>query len=181
MPLYLDTSEESTYGIGWCMRCWRKFPLAELSRDPNSPGLIVCEQDKDALDPYRLPPRNPDDITLPFYSPDSPITDDDRRIAEVTTAFGLHIREEAGGQSIQMTALDGVLIIDTSISGATTVTLPLAPADGRLVIVKALGTIDIGINEITLQSNINGQATLVMSASYMSVQLTYFQGIWYTV
>lgn len=163
------------------MRCWRKFPLLELSRDPNSPGLIVCEQDKDELDPYRLPPKNPDNITLPFYSPDSPITDDDRRIAVVANAFGLNIREVAGGSPISMTATDGVLIVDTSISGATLVTLPLAPADGRIVIIKALGTIDIGVNEITLQSNINGQATLVMSASYMSVQLTYFQGTWYTV
>lgn len=77
-PIFLDTEDQPTYGIGWCMRCWRKFPLGELCRDPNSPGLIVCEQDKDKLDPYRLPPKNPDDITLPLYSPDSPITDDDR-------------------------------------------------------------------------------------------------------
>lgn len=180
MPLFLDTSDESTYAIGWCMRCWRKFPLFELSRDPNSPGLIVCAQDKDELDPYRLPPKNPDDITLPFYSPDSPITDDDRGELEVPVDCTLNVREEAGGQSIQMTATDGMLIIDTSISGSTTITLPLAPVNGRTVIIKSLGTIDIGVNEITIQTNINGQSTLTMSAPYMSVQLTYFEGTWYT-
>jgi hypothetical protein len=41
--------------------------------DPNSPGLRVCKEDLDQLDPYRLPPRQPDTITLPFVRPDAPI------------------------------------------------------------------------------------------------------------
>jgi hypothetical protein len=44
-----------------------------LMSDPNSPGLRVCKEDLDQLDPYRLPPRQPDTITLPFVRPDAPI------------------------------------------------------------------------------------------------------------
>jgi hypothetical protein len=50
--------------------------LDELFSDPNSPGLRVCREDLDELDPYRLPPRQPDQITLPFVRPDSPLNTD---------------------------------------------------------------------------------------------------------
>lgn len=70
MPIYLDTSGKSTLGIGLCARCSKKFSLTELYSDPNSPGLMVCINDLDQLDPYRLPARQPDRITLPFYRPD---------------------------------------------------------------------------------------------------------------
>jgi hypothetical protein len=50
--------------------------LTELMSDPNSPGLRVCKEDLDQLDPYRLPPRQPDTITLPFVRPDAPIGTD---------------------------------------------------------------------------------------------------------
>jgi hypothetical protein len=48
--------------------------LDQLFSDPNSPGLRVCKEDLDELDPYRLPPRQPDNITLPFVRPDLPLT-----------------------------------------------------------------------------------------------------------
>lgn len=70
MSVFLDTTGEPTLGIGICARCSRKMPLAELHPDPNAPGLMVCEADQDVLDPYRLPPRQPDSLTLPFYRPD---------------------------------------------------------------------------------------------------------------
>ena len=44
--------------------------LEELSPDPNSPGLMVCAEDLDVLDPYRLPARETEQITLPFNRPD---------------------------------------------------------------------------------------------------------------
>jgi hypothetical protein len=50
--------------------------LTMLMSDPNSPGLRVCKEDLDQLDPYRLPPRQPDTITLPFVRPDTPIGTD---------------------------------------------------------------------------------------------------------
>jgi hypothetical protein len=71
MPVFLDTTGQSTLGIGICDRCKMKFPLAELHDDPNRPGLKVCLADKDQYDPWRLPPRQPDRITLPFYRPDA--------------------------------------------------------------------------------------------------------------
>jgi hypothetical protein len=76
MSIYLDTRGKSNIGIGICDRCSRKFSLTELMSDPNSPGLRVCREDLDQLDPYRLPPRQPDTITLPFVRPDTPIGTD---------------------------------------------------------------------------------------------------------
>jgi hypothetical protein len=71
--LYLDPTGQSTYGIGLCARCSRKMFLSDLSPDPNYPGLMVCEKDRDDYDPYRLAPRQPDKIVLPFVRPDTPI------------------------------------------------------------------------------------------------------------
>ncbi len=76
MSIWLDTRGRSTLGIGLCARCSRKMSLDELFSDPNSPGLRVCREDLDELDPYRLPPRQPDQITLPFVRPDSPLNTD---------------------------------------------------------------------------------------------------------
>lgn len=75
MPYYVDPTGRSTYGIGICARCSRKFSLDDLYDDPNSPGLKVCLDDLDDYDPYRLPPHPADDITLPFYRPDDPLTE----------------------------------------------------------------------------------------------------------
>jgi hypothetical protein len=47
--------------------------LSKLMPDPNYPGLMVCEVDRDEYDPYRLAPRAPDKIVLPFNRPDTPL------------------------------------------------------------------------------------------------------------
>ena len=73
MSLVLDPSGQPTYGIAICGRCSRKMLLSELSPDPNYPGLMVCKEDRDEYDPYRLAPRRPDQIVLPFNRPDTPI------------------------------------------------------------------------------------------------------------
>jgi len=70
MPIYLDTRGRSTLAIGVCDRCNRKMSILDLYPDLNSPGLRVCLEDRDELDPYRLPARQPEVITLPFYRPD---------------------------------------------------------------------------------------------------------------
>ena len=70
MSIYIDPTGEPTYGIGLCARCSRKFPLAQLQPDPNYPALMVCRDDVDEYDPYRLAPRQPDQIVLPFVRPD---------------------------------------------------------------------------------------------------------------
>jgi hypothetical protein len=73
MPRFLNTRGNTTLAIGICGRCSIKMPLADLLPDPNSPGLLVCEKDRDQYDPYRLPARQPDNIVLPFTRPDTPI------------------------------------------------------------------------------------------------------------
>lgn len=70
MAIWLDTRGRSTLGIGICDRCRRKMSIEELYSDPNSPGLRVCLEDRDEYDPYRLPARQPEKITLPFVRPD---------------------------------------------------------------------------------------------------------------
>lgn len=73
MGLYLDTSGNASLGVAICARCSLKFPIGELESDPNYPGLRVCAEDRDRLDPYRLPPRLPEDIVLEYPRPDTPI------------------------------------------------------------------------------------------------------------
>ena len=70
MSIWLDTRGRSTLAIGICDRCRRKMSIEELYSDPNSPGLRVCLEDRDEYDPYRLPARQPEKITLPFVRPD---------------------------------------------------------------------------------------------------------------
>ena len=77
MPIFLDTRGNTTLGIGICGRCSRKFPLGKLHSDPNAPGLMVCKADLDEFDPWRLPARQPDVITLPFTRPDVPLSSGD--------------------------------------------------------------------------------------------------------
>jgi len=87
MPIFLDTTGRGNYGIGICDRCSCKFPLEELYSDPNTPGLKVCENDIDEYDPYRLPARKTENITLRFVRPDVPI--DDLQVGAVHPSFGL--------------------------------------------------------------------------------------------
>lgn len=53
-----------------------KRPLTELIADPNAPGVRVCRDRgcADELDPYRLPARAPDRITVQYPRPDEPLT-----------------------------------------------------------------------------------------------------------
>lgn len=70
---WVDPSGQPTYGLGICARCSAKLPLADLFSDPNAPGLMVCVDDLDVLDPYRLPARETEQINLPFARPDRDI------------------------------------------------------------------------------------------------------------
>ncbi len=87
MPIFLDTTGKSNYGIGICDRCSCKFPLVELYSDPNTPGLKVCLNDIDEYDPYRLPARKTENITLRFVRPDTPI--DGAQTNALSPAYGL--------------------------------------------------------------------------------------------
>lgn len=73
MSVFLDTRGRSTMAIAICGRCSRKFPYDDLMPDPNNPGLRVCKDDLDEYDPYRLPARQTENITLRFPRPDTPL------------------------------------------------------------------------------------------------------------
>ena len=71
MPRFLDTRGYSDLAIAVCDRCKMKRAHAELRSDPNFPGLQVCGQGcADEKDPYRLPARKTERITIRFPRPD---------------------------------------------------------------------------------------------------------------
>ncbi len=70
MEGYLNTLGKSRLSIGICDRCSRKFSIMDLWSDPNNRGLKVCRDDMDQVDPWRLPPRIPENITLRNPRPD---------------------------------------------------------------------------------------------------------------
>lgn len=75
MSLYLGTRGLSTVAIGVCDRCKMKRPLASLSADGNSPGLRVCDRGcNDTMDPWRLPARKVEDISVRYPRPDEALT-----------------------------------------------------------------------------------------------------------
>lgn len=70
MPIFLDTRGRTKVAIGICARCSCKLPYDDLIPDPNYPGLYVCSDDVDQFDPYRLPARETENITLDHARPD---------------------------------------------------------------------------------------------------------------
>src|SRR5262245_11304801 len=71
---FLNTSGRGTLGIGVCSRCRAQRSLGGFTADPPPPGLPVCKDQSegciDKYDPYRLPPRQPDKMTLQHPRPD---------------------------------------------------------------------------------------------------------------
>ena len=75
MPLYLPVNRGgSTVTIAVCDRCKKKVQLSELRADGNSPGLRVCSGCWDVKDPWRLPARETEIITVRHPRPDEPLT-----------------------------------------------------------------------------------------------------------
>ena len=67
MPIFLDTLGYSDIAIAVCDRCKMKRPHAVMRSDPNFPGLQVCNEGcADNFDPYRLPARKTERITIRF-------------------------------------------------------------------------------------------------------------------
>jgi hypothetical protein len=71
MSRYIRTGP-SNLAIAVCDRCKMKVPYTELRSDGNSPGLRVCSDPGcwDTKDPYRLPARKPEVISLRYPRPD---------------------------------------------------------------------------------------------------------------
>jgi hypothetical protein len=74
MSLYLDTAGHASRAIAVCDRCHLKVPQSTLVADGNAPGLKVCPECSDNLDPWRLPARHGEDITIRYPRPDEPLS-----------------------------------------------------------------------------------------------------------
>lgn len=69
MGLYLPINAKGTVAVAVCGRCNTKMQYADLRQDPNT-KLWVCEACCDLLDPYRLPARRVEDVSLQHPRPD---------------------------------------------------------------------------------------------------------------
>lgn len=74
MSPYINTSGYASCSVAICDKCHMKKPYSLLVADGNSPGLRVCPTCSDNLDPWRMTPRQSEDITLRFPRPDEPLT-----------------------------------------------------------------------------------------------------------
>ena len=73
MALYLNTTGLASRSIAVCDRCKMKVAYSALVADRNAPGLRVCDSCADNLDPWRLPSRVTENITLRTPRPDEPL------------------------------------------------------------------------------------------------------------
>jgi hypothetical protein len=75
MSKWLDTLGNSVLSIAICDRCKMKRAYSDISEDRNIPGLRVCNDGcNDERDPYRLPARQPEKISIRFPRPDENLT-----------------------------------------------------------------------------------------------------------
>jgi hypothetical protein len=77
MSKFLSMRVGQTIAIAICDRCGTKKYYDELKPDGNSPGLRVCVQCWDVKDPWRLPARKTEDITLHYPRPDDEVATND--------------------------------------------------------------------------------------------------------
>jgi hypothetical protein len=77
MPRFLNTEGNASIAIFICDRCKMKRAIVEAMPDPNFPGLKVCQQGcADQKDPYRLPARKTEKITLQYPRPDVSVAEE---------------------------------------------------------------------------------------------------------
>lgn len=76
MSLFLDTLGNSVLSVAICDRCKRKVAYTDIRPDGNIPGIRVCGDGcSDQFDPYRLPARQSEKISLRFPRPDADIAE----------------------------------------------------------------------------------------------------------
>ena len=81
MARFLNTEGNASLAIFVCDRCKMKRAIVEAMPDPNFPGLTVCQQGcADQKDPYRLPARKTEKITLKFPRPDVSVAVEDNNL-----------------------------------------------------------------------------------------------------
>jgi hypothetical protein len=90
MPRFLDTLGNSDIAIAVCDRCKMKRFHSVMRSDPNFPGLQVCDQGcADQFDPYRLPARKTERITIRFPRPDVSVAVTGSTL--ITTGYGGYV------------------------------------------------------------------------------------------
>lgn len=71
--LYLDVKTVGgTMAIAVCYRCQKKIYAGGLKKDPNNQNFY-CSECVDILDPWRLPARRAEDISVQHPRPDTDI------------------------------------------------------------------------------------------------------------
>ena len=76
MARFLNTLGNSTLSVFICDRCKMKRPYSNMRPDGNIPAIKVCSEScSDQFDPYRLPARQPEKITIRFPRPDIDIAE----------------------------------------------------------------------------------------------------------
>jgi hypothetical protein len=118
MPRFLDTIGNATIAIFICDRCKMKRAIVEAMPDPNFPGLKVCQQGcADEKDPYRLPARKTEKITLQFPRPDVSVAVDPNDIATDNQGAVILSTEQNTQTPENNGNLNGILITPGSQNG----------------------------------------------------------------
>lgn len=73
MSLYLPVRSKGGVAIAICFRCQKKVHYATLKQDPNNLNYY-CGDCVDIYDPWRLPARQAENITLDHPRPDISLT-----------------------------------------------------------------------------------------------------------
>jgi hypothetical protein len=68
--LYLPVNAHGSVAIAICPRCQKKVQYAALKQDPNNQNWY-CAECVDLYDPWKLPARRPEDISLQHPRPDT--------------------------------------------------------------------------------------------------------------
>lgn len=99
MPRFLDTLGNSDIAIAVCDRCRMKRAHSVMRSDPNFPGLQVCNEGcADNFDPYRLPARKTERITIRFPRPDVSVAVTDDNL--ITTGYGGYVISTQNSTSV---------------------------------------------------------------------------------
>ena len=74
MGIFLPVRVKGTAAIAVCPRCTMKVYADDLQVDPNN-KMVYCKDCVDLYDPWRLPARRAEDISLPYPRPDVTVAD----------------------------------------------------------------------------------------------------------
>ena len=69
MSLYLPVNLKGSAAIATCPRCTFKMQHDDMVQDPNT-KVWMCKECADLYDPWRLPARPPENISLRHPRPD---------------------------------------------------------------------------------------------------------------